>query len=82
MAEVMWEAAEPCLSEAQRLAALTALHVGEPSQAILVVTALSRSGHPFPSELHEEFQEWLRQRPGAGRPPIGRSSNFRLRWPT
>ena len=67
MAEVMWEAAEPCLSEAQRLAALTALHVGEPSRAILVVvTALSRSGYPLPYELHEEFHEWLRQRPGAG----------------
>lgn len=66
MAEVMWEAAEPCLSEEQRLAALTALHVGEPSQAILVVvTALSRSGHPLPSDLHVEFQEWLRHRPGA-----------------
>ena len=67
MAEVMWEAAEPCLSEGQRLAALTALHVGEPSQALLVVvTALSRSGYPLPSALHVEFQEWLRQRPGAG----------------
>ena len=69
MAEVMWEAAEPCLSEEQRLAALTALHVGEPSQALLVVvTALSRSGHPLPSALHVEFQEWLRRRPGSGSP--------------
>ena len=69
MAEVMWEAAEPCLSEEQRLAALTALHVGEPSQALLVVvTALSRSGHPLPSDLHVEFQEWLRHRPGSGSP--------------
>ena len=48
MAEVMWEAAEPCLSEEQRLAALTALHVGEPSQALLVVvTALSRPPHSY-----------------------------------
>ncbi len=69
MAEVMWEAAEPCLSEEQRLAALTALHVGEPSQALLVVvTALSRSGHPLPSDLHVEFQEWLRHRPSSGSP--------------
>ena len=61
MAEVMWEAAEPCLTEAQRSAALTALHAGEPSLAILVVvTALSRTGHPLPSDLHQEFHEWLR----------------------
>lgn len=67
MAEVMWEAAEPCLSEAQRLAALTALHVGEPSPVILVVvTALSRSGYPLSSELHMAFHEWLRQRPDVG----------------
>ena len=66
MAEVMWEAAEPCLTEAQRLAALTALHAGEPSLAILVVvTALSRTGHPLPSDLHAEFREWLRRHPGA-----------------
>lgn len=52
------------------MTALTALHVGEPSQALLVVvTALSRSGHPLPSALHVEFREWLRQRPGAG-PPV------------
>lgn len=70
MAEVMWEAAEPCLTEAQRVTALTALHVGEPSMAILVVVkALSRSGYPLPSELHEEFHEWLLQRPGAGSNP-------------
>ncbi len=66
MAEVMWEAAEPCLSAAQRLAALTAPHAGEPSLAILVVvTALSRSGHALPSDLHVEFHDWLRQHLGA-----------------
>lgn len=64
LAEVMWEAAEPCMSDAQRHAALTALHVGEPYLAILVlVTALSQSGYPLPSDLYDEFSEWLRVLP-------------------
>ena len=64
LAEVMWDAAEPCLSDEQRHAVLTALHVGEPYLAILVlVTALSRSGYPLPPDLHDEFSEWLRLLP-------------------
>lgn len=65
LAEVMWDAADPCLTDTQRQAALTALHAGEPYLAILVVvTALSRSGYPLPSDVHVEFGEWLRQLPG------------------
>lgn len=83
MTEVMWEAAEPCLSEEQRLAALTALHVGEPSQALLVVvTALSRSGHPLPSDLHVSSRSGCAIVQVQDRPSIGRSSNFASRRPT
>lgn len=75
LAEVMWDAADPCLSDAQRQAVLTALHTGEPYLAILVVvTALSRTEHPLPSDVHFEFREWLRQLPGwdghNGWPPV------------
>lgn len=64
LAEAIWDAGDPCLSEIQRQAVLTALHAGEPYMAILVVaTALSRSGHPLPSALHLEFREWLRRLP-------------------
>ncbi|MDV3131348.1 hypothetical protein [Mycobacterium sp. 29Ha] len=64
LAEVMWESADPCLSEAERQAVLTALHAGEPYTAMLVLaTALSRSGYPVPSDVHIEFCEWLRQLP-------------------
>lgn len=62
LAEVMWEAADPCMSGAHREAALIALHTGEPCLAILVVaTALARSGYPLPADVHAEFTEWLRE---------------------
>jgi len=65
LAECMWEAADPCLSGVERQATLEALHTGEPCDAILIlVTALSRTGHPLPHDLHHEFSEWLRQLPG------------------
>ena len=64
LAEYIWEAADPCLSEAERQATLEALHTGETWHAILIlVTALSRTGHPLPNDLHREFSEWLRQLP-------------------
>lgn len=64
MAEVIWDAADACLSDTQRQAALTALHIGEPYLAILVVaTALARSGYPLPADVYADFHEWLRQLP-------------------
>ncbi|BBY31510.1 hypothetical protein [Mycolicibacterium sediminis] len=67
LAEAMWDAAEPCLSARQREATLTALHAGEPHEAIqIIVTALCRSRYPLPSDLHVEFTEWLRRLPGTG----------------
>jgi len=64
LAEVMWDAADPCLSDTQRRETLIALHTGEPYIAILtVVTALARSGHPLPPDVHREFREWLRRLP-------------------
>lgn len=67
LAEVMWDAADPCLSDQQREAALTALHAGEPHDAIqVIVAALSRSGYPLPADLRVEFHEWLRRLPEAG----------------
>lgn len=64
LAEVLWDAADPCLSDTHREAALTALHTDEPFLAILVVaTALARSGYPLPADVYAEFHEWLRQLP-------------------
>lgn len=69
LAEAMWDAADPCLSDRQREAALTALHAGEPHEAIqVIVTALCQSGYSLPSDLHVEFHEWLRQLPEMGSP--------------
>ena len=65
LAEIIWEAADPCLSDLERQATLEALHTGETLQAILVlVTVLSRTGHPLPSDVHDDFTQWLRQLPG------------------
>lgn len=60
LAEVLWEAAEPCLTDSERDEMSAVLHSAEPFLAIAVVLrAMARCDYPLPVNVFDEFQAWL-----------------------
>ena len=60
LAEVLWEAVEPCLSEIERDEMSAALHSAEPVLAIVVVLrAVTQCEYPIPLNVFQEFRTWL-----------------------
>lgn len=64
LAEIIWDAADPCLSHDDRDALSCALHVCDPFLAIIgVVRALIRENYGLPRNVFDEFCGWLASQP-------------------
>lgn len=64
LAEILWEAADPCLSRDDRDALSCALHVCDPFLAVFgVVRALIREDYGLPCNIFDELRAWLASQP-------------------
>lgn len=64
LAEVLWDAADPCLTDEDRSALSFALHTADPFLAIFaVVRMVIREDHGLPYNVFREFQCWLEEQP-------------------
>lgn len=60
LAEVLWDMAEPCLTNADRSAMCVALHASESFLVIVTaVRALNQRQQRLPRNVFVEFQNWL-----------------------